>query len=268
MSSFDAADGLAPSGSMTVGMIGNPSVTNKLAITSSSTLAISGSYSGAAYTLSGPADTGATPVQLGFKQGDRLKLRGAVGTEPNHGKELTLDDPSVISVFETLVSPDVNEYEFTVFRRRGHNVLTAVGRDALSRLFVWGTFGSPDVPLTERRARWIGVGGGSQPETLGVVQLVVPLQITAGVYLKVLSHTLNAFPIITFVTVRTIFTPTEITYSAAAVVVSEAGLYFDVSPPGYLSPSSPNNAPAFYRSFEPLVKLNSFSMEILWELEF
>lgn len=119
MSLFDAAEPsiLGPAESLVVGMVGDPAVTNKLAITGVSTLAISGSYSGTAYTLKGPASTTAVPIQLGFKHGDKLKLRGAAGTEPNHGRELTLSDPATITVFETLTSPDANEYEFTISRR-------------------------------------------------------------------------------------------------------------------------------------------------------
>jgi hypothetical protein len=46
-----------------------------------------------------------------------LRLTGAAGTEPNHGKEITLADPTLIAVLETLVFPDANEYDYVVFRR-------------------------------------------------------------------------------------------------------------------------------------------------------
>jgi hypothetical protein len=108
---------LSPAEAVEVGMVGDPAQSNKLAIASASSLSISGSYSGTAYTLAGPADTGASPVQLGFKQGDKLRLRGSVGTELNHGRELTLVNPAAITVFETLAFPDSDEYEYTVLRR-------------------------------------------------------------------------------------------------------------------------------------------------------
>lgn len=167
----------------------------------------------------------------------------------------------------TVLMRDASDHVVPGSVRRGHNIMTADGHDALAQLLV-SALGSPDVPYTQRRARWIGIGGGTQPEAKGVARLVTPLQVTAGVYLKALDHTLHVFPTITSVTVKTVFAPAEITYLDPAVVVSEAGLYFDVSPPGYLLVSSPNNVPAFYRTFEPLVKLNSFSMEVLWELKF
>lgn len=152
--------------------------------------------------------------------------------------------------------------------RSGHNVMTSSGIDLLAQLVAWSTVDSVDVPFTQRRARYIGVGAGIQIEDRDVVSLVSPLQVTAGVYLKTLSASLNVFPIVTSATLKAVFSPTEVTYSLPAVTVSEAGLFFDCSPGGVLSLSSPSNAPAFYKTFEPLVKLNSFSMEVTWELRF
>lgn len=152
--------------------------------------------------------------------------------------------------------------------RRGHNVMTQDGRDLILQLLLWGSVGTTDVALTHRRARYIGVGGGYQAETPEVVGLVDPLEVTSGIYLQELDAASTEFPIITTAVVKAVFLPAEITYSSSSVVVSEAGLYFDVSPGGVLSPSSPTNVPAFYKSFAPLVKLDSFSMEITWELRF
>lgn len=111
------ASDLAPLEAVTVGEVSDPTLNNKLAIAGASSLTISLSYTGTPYTLEGPASVSASPVQLGFKRGDKLKLKGAAGTEPNHGRELTLSDPATIAVFETLSLPDANEYEYTVFRR-------------------------------------------------------------------------------------------------------------------------------------------------------
>lgn len=152
--------------------------------------------------------------------------------------------------------------------RSGHNVFTTAGRELLAKLFVWSTISSTDVANSHRRPRFIGVGGGVQTETQDVIRLVTPLQVTAGVYVKALDATLTTFPVFTAVTFKTVFAANEITYSASSVVVSEAGLYFDVSPGGVVVVSSDSNVPAFYKTFEPLVKLNSFSLEITWELKF
>jgi hypothetical protein len=259
---------LEPASTVVVGMIGDPAVGNKLVVTGASALAISGAYTGAPYVMNGPAAI-SPPAQLGFKPGDKLKLQGAVGTEPNHGRELTLSDPATITVFETLVFPDANEYEFTVYRR-SPCIMTLSGVDALAQLCAWSAFGSPDTPVSALRPRWTGVGSGYQVELRGVTCLVAPLEVTAGVYLKALDASLTVFPTITSVVMRTVFGLAEISYALPAVEVSEAGLYFDawVSGVGSLDPTYASNTLAFYKSIEPLVKLDSFSMEVLWELNF
>jgi hypothetical protein len=146
--------------------------------------------------------------------------------------------------------------------------MTSAGIDLLAQLVAWDTVASVDVPFTQRRARYIGVGDGTQIEDRDVERLVSPLPVTAGVYLKTIDPSLTTFPIVTSVSIKAVFLPTEVSYSAPAVTVSEAGLYFDSSPGGVLTISSPSNIPAFYKTFEPLVKLNSFYMEITWELRF
>lgn len=114
---YIGADNLAPLESASCGMTGDPAVSNKLRILGTSSLALVGGYSGLAYVFSGPADATSVPRKLGFKRGDKLKLIGPTGSEPNHGKELTFEDPLTISVMDTLVVPDATQYEFTAFRR-------------------------------------------------------------------------------------------------------------------------------------------------------
>ena len=100
-----------------VGFRGDPSVNNTVTVSGPGTLARSGSYSGADYTLAGPPDTGASPVQLGFEPWDKIRLIGPSGGEPNDGMEYTLLDPAAWTVRETMVTPDATVYEFVVFRR-------------------------------------------------------------------------------------------------------------------------------------------------------
>lgn len=114
---YSSVEDLVPMESSSCGMSGNPSVSNKLTVTSSSSLAIVGGYAGLSYTFAGPADISSVPKQLGFKKGDKLKLKGPAGTESNHGREVTFEDPASISVMEVLVTPDATEYEFTALRR-------------------------------------------------------------------------------------------------------------------------------------------------------
>jgi hypothetical protein len=147
--------------------------------------------------------------------------------------------------------------------------MTEAGRDILTRLAAWSTFGSPDVAASNLRARWIGVGDGTQPEIEDVIRLASPIPYTGSVYLKPLSPALTFFPTLTSVALRIVFGPSEISL-LGPTKVSEAGLYFDamVSGSTTLSASSANNIPAFYKTFEPMVKLSTFSMEILWEFKF
>lgn len=155
--------------------------------------------------------------------------------------------------------------------RLGHNVMTLAGRDHLTRLAVWSAFGTTDTAFTGRRARWVGVGSGFQLEVEEVVHLAAPLAWTTGSkYLKAMDPALTVFPTLTSVRMKTVFGPTDITYASSAVVVSEAGLFFDAvaAGTGELDDTSPDNVPIFYKSFEPLVKLDGFSLEILWELRF
>jgi hypothetical protein len=152
--------------------------------------------------------------------------------------------------------------------RVGHNVVTSVGHDIFAQLIAWSYIGVIDTAFTQRRARYIGVGNGVQVEDRGVVALVGPLEVTSAVYLKELDPSLFVFTSATAVLVKALFSPSEITYATPAETISEAGLYFDVSPGGVLDVSLTTNAPSCYKTFSPLVKLNSFSMEVAWELKF
>jgi len=152
--------------------------------------------------------------------------------------------------------------------RDGHNVVTSDCYDLLAKLVAWDTIGVTDASFTARRARYIGVGNGTQVEDKGVVALVGPLEVTSGIYLKEIDHTQTVFTSLTSVLVKAVFSPSEITWASPAVMLSEIGLYFDVSPGGVLDVSLTTNVPACYKTFAPLVKLNSLSLEITWELRF
>jgi len=110
---------LIPDETMVLSISGNAAVNNTLQVDTSSNLKLNPAYSGVAYDLGGPtgADISGTPKRLGFVRGDRIKLIGSVGTEPNHNKEFTLDNPTSFSIMETLTTPDTNTYNFTVYRR-------------------------------------------------------------------------------------------------------------------------------------------------------
>jgi hypothetical protein len=67
-----------------------------------------------------------------------------------------------------------------VSSRAGHNVFTVTGRNMLSKLISWQTFAAVDIPFTNRRIRWIGVGIGSQLEVTTVAALNQPVLADSG----------------------------------------------------------------------------------------
>lgn len=171
-------------------------------------------------------------------------------------------------------------------RREGHNIFTITGRNFLAKLVAWQTIGATDVPFTQRRVRWIGVGSGSQLEVATVSALVQPVLATTTQYL-VTPQTME-FPTSDSVRFIKEFALSEITISNTPVTVSEAGLFADVNPakpgnpndgyedaafsPGVintvLNPSLGTNPPISYKAFEGLTKTVDFTLEVRWDYRF
>jgi len=167
--------------------------------------------------------------------------------------------------------------------REGHNILTTVGKNWLSKLLAWKTVASTDIPYTNRRVRWMALGSGTQLEVSTVTKLVQPQLATATDYLRPIQ-------IVEFTTTSVLFTKefgtSEITGTGAPVGVTEAGLFADVSPAtagGFedvsydpignpastvLNPAIGTNPPIAYKAFEVLTKTSDFSLEVRWELRF
>lgn len=108
-------DELRPLEGFEIGFAGDNSVNNRVRVLSTANLAVVASYSGPAYTPGGPPDPLASPVRLGFKRGDKIKLSNPGA--PNDGKEYTFSDPNSWGVLESIVTPDSYEYEFVILRR-------------------------------------------------------------------------------------------------------------------------------------------------------
>jgi hypothetical protein len=168
-----------------------------------------------------------------------------------------------------------------VATRRGHNVFTVTGRNLLSKLIAWSAVAGMDVPFTHRRARWIGVGIGTQLEVATVSALSQPVIVSSpGVYLAALQSA--EFPTATSVRFIKEFGTSEITVGGLPITITEAGLFADVSPgasgatedqawtPGgtTLDPTSGTNPPICYKTFEGLTKTGDFTLEIRWEFRF
>jgi hypothetical protein len=172
--------------------------------------------------------------------------------------------------------------------RSGHNVFTITGRNLLSKLISWNSLGPPDVPFTNKRTRWVGVGKGSQLEVTTVESLVEPVEIQAGVYMVPVQTV--EFPNSTSVRFIREFSALEINVgSGAPVTLTEAALYADVTPALYaltghrdgtedtgyagdssstLNPGIGTNSPIAYKAFEGLTKTVDFILEIRWDFRF
>jgi hypothetical protein len=206
---------------------------------------------------------------------------------------------------DNIPAPQVNfwiglkdKYGRVVEHREIHNVFTNIGRDWLAHLVAWHSIGAPDVPVTMRRVRWIGLGTGTTQEELATVtELEVPTVVTdAGYYIAILDET--EFPAVTtppfpedtvsVVRFKREFDLSEISLDTnPAVPVSEAGLFVDVHPAQApptgiggeddspfagldttLDPSAPDNGPVAYARFLPLTKTQDFALEVRWDFRF
>ena len=168
-------------------------------------------------------------------------------------------------------------------RRDGHNVFTITGRNLLSKLIAWQVITSTDVPYTNKRIRWIGVGTGSQLEVTTVSKLAQPVLATPTDFLVPVTSP-PEFPTSSSVRFIKEFSTAEITVTPTPVSITEAGLFGDVNPaagaptedipldPGNvdttLDPTVGTNPPVAYKAFEPLTKTIDFTLEIRWEVRF
>lgn len=167
--------------------------------------------------------------------------------------------------------------------REGHNVFTTTGRDWLAHHSAWYSIGGGgDVPYTNRRVRWCGLGEGSQPEVEGVTSLVTPVEATAGQYLAAVQAA--SFPVGTSVEFYKEFGVSEVSFGSNPIVaITEAGLFVDVfavsSQGGQddsavgagdttLNPASTVNAPVAYKTFEVINKTADFTLIIRWTFEY
>jgi hypothetical protein len=166
--------------------------------------------------------------------------------------------------------------------REGHNVFTTTGRDWLAHLVAWQTIGTPDIPFTNRRIRWMGVGSGEQLELESVDGLNDPVLCTPAAYLAAIQ--VVQFPALKTTQIFKSFSENEISFPPNTVVpITEAGMFVDVYPASSLggtedsnvgvfdttlNPNVSVNSPIAYHTFEVINKTADFSLEIRWELRF
>lgn len=169
--------------------------------------------------------------------------------------------------------------------REGHNVFTNAGADWIASLVAWATIGGgPDVPFTNRRVRWMGLGTGTQTEVPGVTSLNAPTIVTPGVYLGAIQLSLR--PTARSVQFVRDFGQGEISLPAEAlpiVAITEAALFADVYPVSVsgglddgavgsadttLDPTAPSNPSIAYHTFEAANKTVDFTFRAEWTFTF
>lgn len=162
-------------------------------------------------------------------------------------------------------------------RRLGHNVWTLTGREHLSQLMSYSSYGPPVVGARQDRIRYIGFGTGSQPEVSSVNNLVNPIPFDAGnnFMAQVSLPTYPLAPSRTSVRYSRTFSELELSV-VSTVTLTEAGLFTDGDPGTSFDPETRDvsltnallQAPNAYKIFEPLSKSQNFVLEVSWEVRF
>lgn len=161
-------------------------------------------------------------------------------------------------------------------RREGHNIWTNTGREYLALLMSIMT--GPATGYRSDKIAYIGIGTGAQVEEAGVLSLVTPVAYVTGQFLAPLDipPTFPLTPTRTTVRYHRIFAEDQITLTPGSTVnISEMGLFtngrqsdFAVGLRDTTIAQAVNQSPAAYKSFEPIGKKDSLSLEVSWEIRF
>jgi len=161
-------------------------------------------------------------------------------------------------------------------RREGHNIWTNTGREYLALLMSIAT--GPSTGFRNDKIAYLGVGTGAQLEEANVLRLVTPVAYTTGQFLAGLDipPTFPLTPTRTTVRYHRIFAEDQITLSPGSTVnISEMGLFTNGRQSDYAVglrdttlAQATNQSPAAYKSFEPIGKKDSLSLEVSWEIRF
>lgn len=162
-----------------------------------------------------------------------------------------------------------------IAERVGHNVWTNTGREYSCLLKTYDVQGRP---FRSDRIQFIGLGSGTQPETVNVATLVIPVPTSANVFLHPLDHSRTDFQ--TFGGVRTAvrysatFLESHVSLDAGApTMISECGLFTDGNAETFAAGERDTSfvaasaqSPIAYHSFDPIPKTSNVQLDIIWEL--
>lgn len=164
-----------------------------------------------------------------------------------------------------------------VQRSQGENILTLTGREFYSELAVLQAFSGPNMFFRNDRLAYFGLGIGAQPEIPNITSLVSAVPYTVGEFLAPVQAPAT-FPagISSRTSVRLVreYGRSEISLGATTVVLTEAGIFSNGDPADNWNtaarPTSmanaANDAPFFYKTFEPLAKTPDTTIRLTWEL--
>jgi len=163
-----------------------------------------------------------------------------------------------------------------VHERIGHNVWTNTGREYSCFLKTADANGDP---IRSDLIFYMGLGSGSQPETVNVARVETPLAWEPGSFLKEIAHTRTTFQTVaggvrTAVRYTCVFTEPEFILSpGSSVLISECGLFTNGNQDTFESGARDTNidqassqSPVAYHSFDPIPKTSGIELEIIWEL--
>jgi hypothetical protein len=162
-----------------------------------------------------------------------------------------------------------------IAERIGHNVWTNTGREYSCLL---KTYDANDRPYRDDRIKYVGLGIGTQPETVNVNRLVTPVQYEIGTFLKPIALGRTSFQVSggvrTAVRYSCTFLETDITFGGAgSILISECGLFTDGDIATNVAGtrdrglnSATSQAPVAYHTFDPIPKTSTIQLELIWEL--
>tara|TARA_Y100000310_G_scaffold233149_1_gene235993 strand:- start:2201 stop:2866 length:666 start_codon:yes stop_codon:yes gene_type:complete len=164
-----------------------------------------------------------------------------------------------------------------VQERKGLNIWTLTGREFLAELMSLSLLNPTRTGVRDDRVLYIGLGSGTTPEVAEVSALVDPVEYRVGEFLAQCQVPVT-FPADTDGSPRTSvqfvreFAGNEVSLGAS-VVITEAGLYTDGDPNNNNSVPCPIDyastalrAPVAYKTFEPVTKIQGYSLEVVWEV--
>ena len=157
--------------------------------------------------------------------------------------------------------------------REGHNVWTNAGREFSCLKKVRKA--ASEEPIRTDYIEYVGLGTGTQPETVDVNSLVTPIAFSGNFWLKQIDHLRTAFvDPASRASVRFFaeFSGAQMLDVNNAPFISECGLFTSAhsdNPDAYRSvilDDASRQIPVAYHTFQPIPMNNTTSLEIVWEL--